>query len=68
MTSYQWLTIIAIIVVIIAVIAAIRAVAHTAFEVREKSRKFVRRKTSFLTESIEDLKEQFKFVKRKKRD
>jgi len=54
--------------VIIAVIAAIRAVAHTAFEVREKSRKFVKRKTSFLTESIEDLKEQFKFVMRKKRD
>ena len=67
-TSYQWLTIIAIIVVIIAVLAAIRAVTHTAFEIREKSKKFVKRKTSFLAESIEDLREQFRFVKKKKRD
>jgi len=66
-TSYQWLTIIAIIVIIIAVIAAIRAVAHTAYEIRGKSRKFVKRKTSFLTESIEDLKEHLRFVRKKER-
>jgi len=66
-TSYQWLTLIAIIVIIIAVIAAIRAVAHTAYEIREKTRRFVKRKTSFLTESIEDLKEHFKYVRKKRK-
>jgi len=54
-------------VIIIAVIAAIRAVAHTAYEIREKTRRFVKRKTSFLTESIEDLKEHFKYVRKKER-
>jgi len=66
--SYQWLTAIAVIVVAIAVLAAIRAVAHTVFEAREKSRKFVKRKTSFLTESIWEIKEQLKYVKKKKKD
>ena len=47
--------------VIIAVIATIRAVTHTAFEIKERSRRFVRRKRpftrrrmTFVTESIGD--------------
>ena len=67
-TSYQWLTIIAIIAIIIAVLAAIRAVTHTIHDIRLKSKKFVKRKTSFLSESIEDLKEQYRFVRKKRED
>ena len=65
--SYQWLTVIAIIVVIIAVIAAFRALTHTIYDIRQKSRKFVKRK-SFLTESIWDHTEggqERRFVKKK---
>ncbi|RLB81445.1 MAG: hypothetical protein DRH17_09105 [Deltaproteobacteria bacterium] len=66
--SYQWLTIIAIIVIIIAVLAAFRALTHTIHDIREKSRKFVKRK-SFLTESIWDHVEgekERRFVRKKK--
>ena len=65
--SYQWLTVIAIIVVIIAVLAALRALTHTIHDIRQKTRRFVKRK-SFLTESIWDLKEgeeKKRFVKKK---
>jgi len=65
-TSYQWLTIIAGIVIIIAIIAAFRALTHTIYLMRKDGRKYVKRRTSFLTESIHDLAEEYKYVKKKK--
>jgi len=64
--SYQWLTVIAAIVVIIAVLAALRALIHTVYDIRRKTRRFVRRK-SFLTESIWELREEEtrRFVRKK---
>ena len=64
--SYQWLTIIAGIVIIIAIIAAFRALTHTIYLMRKDRRKYVKRRTSFLTESIHDLAEEYKYVKKKK--
>jgi len=64
-TSYQWLTIIAGIAIIIAIIAAFKAVTHTIHDIRNKKKKYVKRRTSFLTESIHELKDEHKYVKKK---
>ena len=66
--SYQWIVVLAAIIAIIAVVAVIRALTHTAFEVRERTRRFVKRRVSRLAGAIEDIREEFRFVRRKKRD
>jgi len=66
--SNQWLWIIAIIVAIIAIIVVVKAVAHTIEEAREERRKFIRRKTSTLTGTIEETREHFKFIRRKRKN
>jgi len=67
--SYQLLIIIVAIVVLVAVLAVVRALTHTIYEMRERKRKFVKRK-SFLTETIwdyvEEGEEESRFVKRKR--
>jgi len=64
-TSYQFVTIIAVIIIILVIIAAFRAFTHAIADIRENSRRFVKKRTSFLSESIEEVKEESKFVKKK---
>jgi len=70
--SYQWIVLILLVVVAIAVIAAVRAVAHTAFELREKSRRFVRRKRHLLEGATWGQEHggegEMRFVRRKRRE
>jgi len=64
-TSYQFVTILAVIIIILIIIAVFKALTHSIADVREDYRKFVKRKTSLLLEAIEEIKEESKFVKKK---